>query len=260
MPKPPLSPTTRFHYERDWHLFLDWREKTGVRTEDPRVPALVGQYLLNLTKAATPPSISTLHRMKSGIAYMVNENQGLALSDSPGFQQAWAAALRQASGLGPREGVQVVETVFAGDLVKLAEVQPDTAAGLRDRALFLVGGGSGLVAAELLRLLWTDVLVDNAVRVPTPEGTVVQVTSKADVADPARALEAWRAVVGTGQALFPSIDRHGNVSDRPMTPGGLNGVVKRAVALAGLPEAGSITPSKVFKDGGTDRSRPLGSA
>lgn len=120
-------------------------------------------------------------------------------------------------------------------------------AAARDRALLLLGLAGGYRVSELASLRPEDVeLVD--------EGAIVLLrSSKTDQAGggfykgipygdhletcPVSHLKAWLQLLPAlpeGGPVFRSVDRHGNVGDRPMSPDSISRVVKRRAKKAGL--------------------------
>jgi integrase len=126
----------------------------------------------------------------------------------------------------------------------MVESLPETARGLRDRAILTLGFATGLRRSELVGLTMDDVAKDSDGLVVTlrssktdqfARGRRLRALPRNDAACPIRAYEAWLEIAGapTGP-LFRHVRRGGHVSSRPLDPKGIERVVKEAAALIGL--------------------------
>ena len=120
----------------------------------------------------------------------------------------------------------------------LATCAPDPV-GLRDRALMCLLLDTGLRAGEVVALALDDLTL-NGQRgrcVVRAEG------SKSDqdrtvylYADTVNALRAWLDVrPAEARTVFVALDGRASLSTRPLTPNGLNQLIRRRVVLAGVP-------------------------
>lgn len=145
--------------------------------------------------------------------------------------------------------------VMVKELRRVCAGLPDTVAGARDRALWLVGFGIGARRSELSNLLLSDVGVH-------PEGLLVRVRwSKTGQSREVSVLpgqnsatcpvQAWRAwLVASGMDQVPSsqaheypafcqITRHGSVLGKPLSTRAVGDLLTRTANAAGV--AGHIT-------------------
>jgi integrase len=126
----------------------------------------------------------------------------------------------------------------------------DSLAGLRDRALLLVGYAGGLRRAELVAIAREDVEeVTGGLRIRIPrsktdpegEGAFIGLAMGEQRATcPVRALRAWletsEADVG---AIFRKISRSGRIAFAGLTPGAVRRILLQRATLAGLEVASS---------------------
>lgn len=248
---PDLSPATISNYERDWRDFIRWAGGRGFRHSEDQTAAVVADYIRELVgrKRSDRPSAATLRRIKAALDYSMSERGIEPASRSEDVQKVWNWALRVLSGRGNRSGRVDVEEAAGHEVVAMVASQPDTTVGIRDRALLLIGAGAGLTGAETLRLTHADVDAEGGeLSVGLPEGGSALLVGEAGGTSPASAYAAWSARAGRQGPLFPSVDRHGNVSSKAMGSGGLVVVVRRAASLAGLPDPERWGPSDVFVD------------
>lgn len=136
----------------------------------------------------------------------------------------------------------------------LVRACPESSAGLRDRALVLIGFGIAARRSELAGLSATDIRVDYdggrlrglRVRVRTSKtgrGRTVPLAKGASSATcPATAWLRWSqtARVTSGPALR-RVDRHDVVSERGLTPAGVGEVIRRAGRRTEDPDLQGLT-------------------
>jgi integrase len=151
------------------------------------------------------------------------------------------AGIRRVHGTAPRQ----VRPVVTEDLRRMVDACGSDPAGVRDRALLLIGFAAALRRSELVALDFTDVE-------ETREGLVVTVRrSKTDQEGAGRKIgvpygsnpatcpvRAWRSWVEhsviTDGPLFRGIDRHGNVANSRLGDRGVALTVKRRAERAGI--------------------------
>jgi integrase len=129
------------------------------------------------------------------------------------------------------------------DICQIVAACPDSLLGLRDRALTLVGFSGGFRRSELARIQLHElsfgkngVLVD----VPTSktdqqgEGRTVGLPFGAHPETcPVRALRAWLTAAGIKEgAVFPRVNRHGQVGKRALYRDSVGTILKRAAQRA----------------------------
>jgi integrase len=126
---------------------------------------------------------------------------------------------------------------------------PRNLAGLRDRALVLLGFSTGLRRSHLAGLVevrdltFTDrglhILIRRSKTDPlgTDPRTVAVPFGAHPGTCPVRAVRAWLKAAGIGEnggPLFRAVDRHGNVSARPLCPRSVAKILAKAVLRAGI--------------------------
>lgn len=212
------------------------RARDLLRTEGPQAPATVRRRL---------SSWATLHRIR-GI-----EGPFGAASLREAVKRAAKAAERPRA----RKSRRAITRSILEDLLDTcADGGP---AALRDRALLLVAFGSGGRRRSELAVLKVEQLIEE-LPVPAdpadPESAKLPCmtidlrrtkTSDAEegravklVGRPVQALTVWLESEGIASgSVFRHIDRWENVSDRSMSPAGINHMIKRRLALAGYDEA-----------------------
>jgi site-specific recombinase XerD len=228
---------TRRAYAADWACFAAWCAARNVDAL-PAAPAAVAVYLAWLADGGR--TVSTIGRRLVALAARHRETGHHLDTRHPAIART-LKGIRRTLGTAPATKAAVtVEEVRA-----LCAALPASLAGLRDRALLLVGFAGAFRRSELVALRRADLAL-------RPEGLVVRLRrSKTDpdgvgrpVAIPrgrradgcaVGALEVWLAAAGIEDGpLFRAIDRTGRIADRALSDRVVALVVKRAAAAAGL--------------------------
>jgi site-specific recombinase XerD len=131
----------------------------------------------------------------------------------------------------------------AGKMLGMVAIAPDKLAGLRDRALLLIGFGGALRRSELVALDVADVQ-------ETETGLLVKIRcsktdqeragatiaiAKGDTACPAKALREWLDAAGTESGpIFRPIDKGGTVRASRLTCRSVANIVKAYAERAGF--------------------------
>jgi len=235
------APNTVRAYRSDLADFTMWCTDHGL-APIPATPETVALYITALAGAGARPS--TIQRRLSALsqAHQLSGHEP-SPTQSP-IVRTTMAGIRRTLGMAPAQKAAVV----TAELRTLLAVTPaDTLAGLRDRALLLVGFAGGFRRGELVALDVEDVE-------ETEEGLRLRIhRSKTDqegegrevgiprgqkpATDPVRALRAWRAAGIDSGPLFRPVNRHDTMQDRRLTAEGVAMVVKRAAVRAGLDPA-----------------------
>lgn len=233
-------------YRSRWRAFEDWCAARG-RVPLPATAQTVAAYLTHLAaernlKATTADAHLTAIRA-------VHRACGQEPPDALAARKVITAAQRREARRDGRFGPRKALPLMASDLpAVVAALDTKTAAGLRDRALILLGFTLLARRSELTALNISDI-------VPVPgEGLEVTIrSSKTDQAArgavrrvhyasaaavcPVRAVLAWLDHLSgrgiTAGPLFPRIDRWGNTGTR-LTPRSAGTVIAAACAAAGL--------------------------
>lgn len=243
------SDATRRAYQSDFNHFASWCARSGESPLPASVEA-VAAYLASLADAGL--KASTITRRCAAIAYA----HKLAGHEPPTAAEPVKAVLR---GIRRRIGTAVerkapaTARAISGMLRKI----PDTPAGLRDRALLLIGFSAALRRSELVALDLADIET-------VPEGIIVKVRRAktdqegqgAEIAiprgsklKPVEALTAWLDArmssipvnltpdVQSAIPLFVSVGKGGIISGKRLSDRAVALVVKHWAAAAKLDPA-----------------------
>jgi len=236
------APNTVRAYRSDLGDFTMWCTDHGL-APIPATPETVALYITALAGGGARPS--TIQRRLSALsqAHQLSGHEP-SPTQSP-IVRTTMAGIRRTLGMAPAQKAAVV----TAELRTLLAVTPeDTLAGLRDRALLLVGFAGGFRRGELVALDVEDIdETEDGLRVKVRRSKTDQESEGREVGiprgqkpetDPVRTLRAWReaAHIDTGP-LFRPVNRHDTVQDRRLTAEGVALVVKRAAERAGLDPA-----------------------
>lgn len=229
------SENTRRSYRSDWADFTAWCEKYR-RKSMPALPDTVAYYLADRSQDL---KTSTLQRRLATIS----EAHKAAGVESPTkhtqVRYVWAGICREK---GMAQGH--AKPTLTKQIREMVEHLPDSLLGVRDRALILLGYAGAMRRSELVGLDVTDLAI-------AEEGLVVLIRkSKTDQVGvgrkigipfgehaetcPVRAVQAWieEGDIDEG-ALFRSVNKHGDVSDKRLSDQVVADVVKRSLRAAG---------------------------
>lgn len=229
------SSSTRRAYTADFADFSAW---CGRVSEDPlpALPLVVARYLARLADGGL--KASTIERRVAAIR-SVHKGAGL---EPPTNSEGVKAVMR---GIRRKVGRRQVKKApaTAEVLAQVIERLPATLAGLRDRALLLVGFAAALRRSELVDLKVNDIEF-------RPKGMMIHIRqSKTDQEgkgavipvprggklQPVAALSAWLQAGGiTEGPIFRPVDRHGRIGAQALSDHAVAGIVKKACGAAGL--------------------------
>jgi integrase len=229
------SPATIRAYRWGWRHFVTWCEENG-REALPASPETVALYLAGTEASAKIASLQ-LRLVAIGQAHKTARLPNPAADEL--VTAAWQG-LRREKGTAPLQKAPAMKS----DLKAMVETLPDSLAGIRDRAILLVGFAGAFRRSELVALDMADVEF-------TTEGMVITVRrSKTDQEGqghrkaipmglngccPVRALRRWLEASGIeGGPLFRGVDRHGHLQPERLSGQSVALVVKKAAAAAGL--------------------------
>ncbi len=243
--------STRESYARDLRAWAAWCAARSLPSGLPADPLRVAAWLAATADEGHSPS--TVARRLSALNDASRGAGHPAPGDSEGVRRTLAGIRRTAARAGHRpRRARAVDTATVRALV---EDLPDGLAGLRDRALVLVGFALGLRASDLCALRIEDL---------TPAGhgglDVLLRYSKTDqdgagetlalaegvraVTCPVRAVGAWRTALAergvTTGPLFRSVGkgRTERLGTAALTTRSVDLVLRRAAARAGVPVEG----------------------
>lgn len=241
-------------YAADWKAWTVWCDTWGGNPSDPE-PGAVATYVEHLVDLGKAPS--TVDRALTGLrAGLIEAGHGKgAASDRLELaRQRTRMYQADAAAAGYRE--TRAKAITISDLRTMIEALDLTSlAGLRDRAMLLLGFCAALRRSEVAALDWTSVedvsegLVVTVWRGKTKRLDDVPITYGTSINTcPVRALAAWHdAAVENGARedgpVFVRIDRHGNLgnassgskgADGRLTPQAIGTVIKRSAERSGL--------------------------
>lgn len=232
-----LSDNTRLAYASDWQDFATWCSTAGLASL-PAIPETVASYLAALARTHAVAtlrrrlvSIAKAHRMAGHIGFwpahpIISETlRGIARSR--GRPQRRAAALTTPE-------IRRLMAVCGSDL-----------AGLRDRALILLGYAGALRRAELVAVDVEHLRFDaTGLRLHIPRSKGDQAGEGEDLGIPrgqrretcpVRALESWMVASDTKYGpLFRKVNRWGGLEPGRLHPSGVRQILLRRVEQAGI--------------------------
>ncbi len=236
------APSTLRAYRSDWQHFITWCDGRTVSSL-PASPETVALYLVALAEIHRPATLT--RRLTS-----ISKAHATAGHPNPATTQH-AVVAETLQGIRRTLGTAQPgkSPLLTADLIQVLAHLPSGLAGVRDRALLLVGYTGGLRRSELAALTVDDLAW-------VPEGAVLTLRrSKTDQAGqgrkvaipsgahattcPVAALGRWLEAAGIiSGALFREVDRHGKVGELGLHRDSIGSILKRAVARAGFDPAG----------------------
>jgi site-specific recombinase XerD len=231
-----VSANTERAYRSDWADFSAWCATRSVGTL-PSSPTDVTAYVADL---ATRCRATTVRRRLAAIAA---RHRAAGLTSPTTDLAVKVGAARAERDL--RTLSHPTAPLGLAELRALVDALPDTTAGVRDRAMILLGIGAGLRRSELAALMVRHVRAEGSgllVSVRDLEGNLVRQAfippGSSAATDAPSAWAAWVAVSGlrSGPA-FRAVDRHGNIGGGRLSDTAPAAIVKRALAMAGLDPA-----------------------
>ncbi len=236
------APSTLRAYCSDWTHFTIWCEGRKVSFL-PSTPETVALYLVALAETHRP---ATLTRRLTSIA----KAHSAAGHPSPAsLQNAIVAETLQ----GIRRTLGTAQpgktALLTADLVQVLAHLPPGVAGIRDRALLLLGYTGALRRSELAASTLEDLawVAEGAVlNLPWSktdqegQGRKVAIPRGAHRATcPVTALQNWIEAAGIEEGpIFREVDRHGKVGTVAIHRDTVGAIIKRAVGRAGFREEG----------------------
>jgi site-specific recombinase XerD len=226
---------TRRAYRSDWRHFEAWASEVKIDFL-PASPPAVAAYLAHLADIGL--KASTISRRLAAIAY-AHKLKGL---DSPTTAEGVRQVLR---GIRRSIGTAQVQKAPATDqaISAMLGAVPEGLAGIRDKALLLLGFAAALRRSEIVALHFPDLelhqdgLLLHIRRSKTDQegqGAAIAVPRGGRL-KPVEAVEAWFAAskIDAGPCFRP-IDRHGRIGADALTDRSVADIVKRHAAAAGL--------------------------
>jgi integrase len=230
------APGTRRAYAGDWRHFTAWCLQVGLAPL-PATPATIAAYLAAHAEAHAP---ATLRRRLAAIARAHREARHAFDSRDPVIRNA-LRGIGRAHAVPARQSVALT-TAEIRALVR--SCAPDLA-GLRDRALLLLGYAgalrrSELVGVEVEHLRFhaeaLEILLPRSKGDPDGEGQRISIgRGKGRDTCPVRAVEDWlRAAAIRFGPVFRQVTRHGTVEPGGLSTGAVRLILRKRAALAGI--------------------------
>lgn len=231
-------------YASDWRCFVEWCAAHGLTA----LPAEAGTLSLYLSAHALRFKVATLERHVNAINFVHRRAGHPAPTESPAVRE-FMRGLRRERGV-RREGKAALSV---DDLRAMVDVLPDTVAGRRDRALILLGFAGAMRRSELAALECRDLsfvpdglvaLVRRSKTDQEGEGQEVGISyGRRPKTCPVAAVRDWlEASSLTDGPVFRPINRHGQVSPKPLSGDAIARIVQRLAVQAGIASAGSNMP------------------
>jgi site-specific recombinase XerD len=226
--------STRKAYGTDFRLFRAWCDAKGVSAL-PAASETVAAYLAAEARTSRP---STLGRRVAAIRY-AHKLAGLPLpTDAEGVKATMRGIRRTIGSAKTRKA-----PALAAKMLGMVATAPDTLAGLRDRALLLLGFAGAFRRSELVALNVTDVEESEAgLRVAIRhsktdqdgQGVTIAIP-RGDVACPVKALRLWLDAAGIEAGpLFRPVNKAGRVAQAHLTDRSVANIVKAYAKRAGF--------------------------
>jgi site-specific recombinase XerD len=241
-------------YRSDWAEFTSWCARTGA-VPLPAGPATITSYLTELARAGA--KVGTMSRRISAIKFahtLRNHADPTAnarvVAVWEGIRRTHGAPPEQAYPLMPPELFDVLDACPTTKTWKTRGRAPEPdLAGLRDRALLLVGFVAALRRSELAALDLDQVAEHpNGLVVSLGRSKTNQTGEQAELVVLPRggnrsrsavaALQAWLEAAGvTVGPIFRPVSKGNRALPRPLHPESINTLVQNAIARAGLDPA-----------------------
>ncbi|MDI2130560.1 site-specific integrase [Yinghuangia seranimata] len=246
-------PNTARGYADDWRVWQEYTTFLGI-PELTGTPGAMVAFVAWLDQAKRA-AVSTMNRRVTG-ATVTLRHRGAAVDPRAGAmaRDAIKAVARRLSQTGERRGRGQAPPLAVTQLRRISQALPgNTLAGLRDRALLLVGFPVAARRRETASLRVGDVvhqvlddedgarerLLVHLRWVKTGARTASAPYGTHPLTCPVRAWRAWIEAAGiaddTGGPAFRPIDRHGNLDpSRGLSPEAVGEILKRIAKNAGV--------------------------
>ena len=227
-------------YASDWKVWEDYTLAAEIPLLSGTAGALVGfVWWLETTKQAAPASID--RRLTGAVVGLRQLGVRLDPRASLAARQALAGYRRRLAEAGITRGRGKAHPITVAELRRVSRCCPETMAGMRDRALILIGFAIAARCSDLAHLLVTDIVSD-------PHGLVVTIRFGKSIGQSpvqhgqhldtcaVRAWHSWRqaANLSAGSA-FRRIDRNDHLQESGLSPQAVDHVLSRIGQRAGLP-------------------------
>lgn len=228
---------TKRAYRSDWRAFNGWCVVRDYRS----LPADPGTVALYISKLADDGfKVSTIARRLVTIEQF-HHNRELSSPVDTSLVQTVFKGIQRKIGTKPNSKRPILIT----DLQTILATLPNSLAGLRDKALLLVGFAGAFRRSELVSIDVEDlqtvpegfvVLIRRSKTDPNREGRKVGIPyGSSEDTCPVTALETWLTIAGLATGpVFRPVDRYDHLRDRRLSDRAVARIIKRSVARAGL--------------------------
>lgn len=234
------SPATRAAYRKQWRRYAAWCRAHGA-TPLPATAAVVALYLTQWADEGA--AVATMAQALSAISVAHAASGEPSPRALPAVREVWqgirrtrGVAQRQAAPVGPDALRAMVRAMGGGAWL----------AGLRDRALLLLGFAGAFRRSELVALDVADIAADgDGLRVTIRRSKVDQEGAGATLGVPygsdpltcpVRALRDWLGAAGIAEgAVFRGVRRGDRLTDKRLDGGTVGRILRRAAKRAGIP-------------------------
>jgi site-specific recombinase XerD len=225
--------STRKAYGTDYRLFKAWCDAKGVSSL-PAAPETVAAYIAAEAQTAKP---STISRRVAAIRY-AHKLAGIQTpTDAEGVKATMRGIRRTFGGARNKKAPAV-----AAKMLGMVATAPDSLAGLRDRALLLLGFAGAFRRSELVALDVADLEETETGLLVTIRGSKTDqerqgetiAIARGDIACPVKALRAWLDAAGIEAGpLFRPINKVSTVAASRLTCRSVANFVKAYAGRAG---------------------------
>jgi integrase len=238
------SPNTLNGYASDWEDFDTWCRQKRLQSL-PASPQVVAAYLSDramnswngpsgrlrkLTEKAPLKLPTLLHRLW-GIKYKHKECGYHFDTGCREIENVVSSLRRQNTAKEERK-----DPLLLSDIRGMVENLPNTLTGIRDKSLLLVGFVSAMRRSEIAALKMSNLkFVEEGIELhlnwsKTGERDIPIPYGSNPMTCPVRALRVWLKEANiTEGAIFRAINKHGQISDKPLTGATIALIVKRNV-------------------------------
>ena len=237
-----LSEATLRAYRSDWAQFRDWCLATGLQAL-PAEPSTVAAYLASM---ANSHSRATLRRRLVAIGQVHRLSGHVWSAAHPAIRNTLRGILRR-HGAPARQAAALT----TADLRRLVGTCDGGLAGLRDRALLLLGYAGALRRAELVGV-WREhiQITADGMRLTIPrakgdqegQGATIGISlGRHHETCPVRALEAWldQSDCAFGP-VFRKVTMWGSVEHQALHPDAVRQILRRRAEACGLVAEGGM--------------------
>jgi site-specific recombinase XerD len=223
-------------YRSDWREFCEWCEGHGV-CPLPASPESVAPYI---AECAARLKVGSIQRRLNAIAE-AHKAMGLESPTASGMVRNTFKGIRRTMGTATLQKT----AALTDDIRAMVEATDTGLIGARDRALILLGFAGAFRRAEVVGLDVEDcgfgkdgltVILRRSKTDQDGQGRKIGIPYGSNPETcPVRVLHAWLEQVGvTTGPVFHSINRHGGVQARRLSPSDVARIVKKLAQRAGL--------------------------